>query len=101
MSHLLNLDLLSLSISLKDAFYVALAVLVSASQVLESKVFPSLDRSLKSNMEISSKLDAKKQATQQLSALGIKYDAHKEHIRVLIEELEMEKAKLKLFSGTR
>ena len=30
----------------------------------------------------------------QLSELGIEYDAHKECIRILTEELEMEKAKL-------
>ena len=70
MSHILSLDLLSLSPIQKDAFYAALEVLVSTSQVPESKVyisgalaqtsfiFPSLDHSLKSNMEISSKLDA-------------------------------------------
>ena len=63
-SHLLSLDLLSLISRQKDAF--------SASQVSKSKVFisealaqtsyisPSLDHALKSNMEISSKLDALK-----------------------------------------
>ena len=71
-SHLLSLDLLSLISRQKDAFYVALAVLVYASQVSKSKVFisealaqtsyifHSLDHALKSNMEISSKLDALK-----------------------------------------
>ena len=67
-SHLLSLDLLSLISRQKDAFCVALAVLVSASQVSKSKVFISealaqtsyIFPSLKSNMEISSKLDALK-----------------------------------------
>ena len=73
-----------------------------------SSIFLSLDHALKPSMEISSKLDAlkgkkiefehallaKKQATQQLSEVGTKYYAHIKHIRVLTEELEMEKAKL-------
>ena len=92
-SHFLGLDLLSLSTSQKNAFFETLVVLVSTSKVPQSKVFistnlaqtssifPALDRALKSNMEISSKLDAlkghkiefeqaqlaKKQATHQLS----------------------------------
>ena len=59
-------------------------------------------------MEISSKLDSlkrqkiefeqaqfsKKQATQWLSKLCTNYDAQKEHIRVLIIELEKENMKL-------
>ena len=120
MSHFLGLDLLSLTISQKDDFYVALAVLASTSKVPYSKVFilaalaqtpsisPTLDRVMKSNMEISSKLDAlkgqkiefeqtqlaKKQATQWLSKLDTEYDAHKGRIKVLAEELDMEKAKL-------
>ena len=61
-SHLLNLDLLSLSTSQKDAFHVALALLALASKVPQSKVFISkgltptssislaLDRTLISNM---------------------------------------------------
>ena len=67
-----------------------------------------MDCAVKSTVEILSKLDAvkeknmefdhslldKKQATQRLCELGTKYDAHKERIRMLIEELEMEKAKL-------
>ena len=40
-THLLGLDLLSLSTSQKDDFRVALAVLVSASKVPQSKVFIS------------------------------------------------------------
>ena len=118
-SHFLSLDLLSLSTSSKDAFCIALAMLASASKMPHFKVFISealaqsffvflaLYRSLKSNMEISSKLDAlkgqkiefeqaqlaKKQATQRLSKLGTEYDAHKERIIVLAEELENEKAK--------
>ena len=72
MSHLLGLDLLSLSTKQKDAFFASLTVLVSASKVPQSKVFiskalaqtssifPALDRALKSNMEISSTLDALK-----------------------------------------
>ena len=72
MSHLLGLDLLSLSTSQKDAFCVALNVLVSASKVPQSKVFisealsqthsifPALDCAFKFNMEMSSKLDALK-----------------------------------------
>ena len=71
-SHFLSLNLLSLSTSQNDAFYAALVVLASASKVPQSKVFISkalaqtssvflaLDRALKSNMEISSKLDALK-----------------------------------------
>ena len=39
MSHLLGLDLLSLSTSKNDAFYATLAVLTSASKVPRSKVF--------------------------------------------------------------
>ena len=70
--YLLGLDLLSLSTSQKDAFYVALAVLASTSKVPRSKVFisetlaktssisPALDRALNSNMETSPKLDALK-----------------------------------------
>ena len=70
MSRLLVLDLLSLSTNQKDAFCASLAVLASAFKVPQSKVFisevlaqtssifPALDRSLKSNMEISSTLDA-------------------------------------------
>ena len=69
-SHFLNLDLLSLSTNHKNALCVALVVLVSTSQVPESKVFiskalgqtssifPSMDRALKPNMEISSKMYA-------------------------------------------
>ena len=77
MSHLLGLDLLSLSTSQKNAFCAALAVLASTSKVPQSKVFisealsdtssvfPTLDRSLKYNMEIFSKLDAlKRQKTE-------------------------------------
>ena len=72
MSHLLGLDLLSLHTNQKDGCYVALAMLVLAFEVPQSKVFiskalpqnsfvfPSLDHALKSNMEISSKLDALK-----------------------------------------
>ena len=72
MSYLLGLDLLSLSTNQKDAFCVALAVLALVSKVPQSKVFISealaqtssifstLDRALKSNMEISSTLDALK-----------------------------------------
>ena len=67
-SHLLGLDLLSLSTSQKDVFCVALAVLASTSKMPQSNIFilealaqtfsifPALDRALKSNMEISSKL---------------------------------------------
>ena len=70
MSHFLGLDLLSLSTIQKDAFYAALAVLASTSKVSQylvfisealtqtSSIFPALDSSLKSNKEISSKLDA-------------------------------------------
>ena len=119
-SHFLGLDLLSLSTSQKDAFYATLVVLASASKVPQSKVFilealaqtssafTALDRALKSNMEISSKLDAlkrqktefkhaqlaKKQATQHLSEQCTEYDAHKERIKALTEELEKEKEKL-------
>ena len=119
-SHLLGLDLLSLSTSHKDAFYATLVVLASASKVPQSKVFISealaqtsyvftiLDRALKSNMEISSKLDAlkrhktefehaqlaKKQATQHLSEQCTAYDDDKERIRALTKELEKEKEKL-------
>ena len=71
-------------------------------------MFPTLDRALKSNLEIFSKLDAlkgqkikfeqaqlaKKQATQRLSELDTEHDAHKVRIRVLTEELEKEKEKL-------
>ena len=72
MRHFLGLDVLSLSTSQKDAFCVALALLASASKVPQSKVFilkalaqtssifPALDHALKSNMEISSKLNALK-----------------------------------------
>ena len=70
--HFLGLDLLSLSTSQKDAFCATLAVLASASKVHQSKVFIlealaqtsfvflALDCALKSNMEISPKLDALK-----------------------------------------
>ena len=72
MSYFLSLDLISLSTSQKNAFYAALVVLVSTSKVPQSKVFiskaltqissifPTLDRALKSNMNISSKFDALK-----------------------------------------
>ena len=72
MSHLLGLDLLSLSTSQNDAFCAALAVLASASKVPQFKVFIlealaqtsyiflALDSALKYNMEISSKLDTLK-----------------------------------------
>ena len=119
-SHFLGLDMLSLSINQKDAFCAALVVLASASKVPQSQdfildalaqtfsIFLQLDRALNSNMEISSKLDAlktqkiefeqaqlaKKQATKQLSELGIEYDAHIECIRAFVEELEKEKEKL-------
>ena len=83
-------------------------LLISEALAQTSYIFSALDRSLQSNTEIPSKLDvlkgqkiefeqallAKKQTTQRLSELGTKYDAHKEHIRVLTEELEMEKIKL-------
>ena len=108
-SHFLGLDLLSLSTSHKDVFCVALAVLALVSKVPKSKVFilvalahtyfvfSTLDRALKSNMEISSKLDAlkrqktefdqaqlaKKQATQRLNELYTEYDAQKECINML------------------
>ena len=103
MSHLLGFDLLYLSTSQKDAFRAALAVLASTSKVPQSKVFilealartsyvfPALDRALKSNVEISSTLDAlkrqktecdqaqlaKKQTMQRLNELCIEYDAQK------------------------
>ena len=72
MSHFLGLDLLSLFTIQKDALCVALVVLALASKVPQSKVFISkaltqtssifhaLDHALKSNREISSKLDALK-----------------------------------------
>ena len=72
MSHFLVLDLLSLSTSHKDAFCEALIMLASTSKVSQSKVFileslaqassifTALDHALKSNVEISSKLDALK-----------------------------------------
>ena len=123
MSHFLSLDMLSLSTNQKDAFYATLVMLTSTFKVPQSKVFilkalvqtsyvfPTLDRSLKSNMKISSKVDAlkrqkiefeqaqltKKQATHRLSELCTEYDAHKERIKVLIEEVEKEKAKLTSF----
>ena len=101
MSYFLGLDLLSLFTIQKDAFCATLVVLASASKVPQSKifiskalthtsfVFPALDRALKSNMEISSKLYAlkrqktefdqaqlaKKQATQWLNELCTKYVA--------------------------
>ena len=65
-SHFLGLDMISLSPSQKDAFCATLVVLASASNVPQSKIFISkalaqissiflaLDRTLKSNMEISS-----------------------------------------------
>ena len=71
-SHLLGLGFLSLFTCQKDTFCVALVVLASASKVPHSKVFISealahtssiflsLDHALKSNMEISSTLDALK-----------------------------------------
>ena len=70
--HFLGLDLLSFSTIHNDAFCVALAVLALASKVPQSKLFISkalaqsssvflaLDRAVKSNMEISSKLAALK-----------------------------------------
>ena len=114
MSHLLSFFLLYLSTSQNDDFCAALAVLVSASKVSQSKVFtsealaknsfvfPALDCALKSNMEISSKLDAlkrqktesdqaqlaKKQATQRLNELCTEYDARKQRINRFTEELE-------------
>ena len=69
---MLGLDMLYLSTNQKNAFCAALAVLASASKVPQSKVFiskalartssvfPALDRALKSNMQISFKLDALK-----------------------------------------
>ena len=72
-SHFLNLDLLSLTISQKDAFYAALALLELTAQVLEttafisealaqtSSIFSSKDCAVKSNAEIISKLDALKE----------------------------------------
>ena len=120
LSHLLCLDLFSLSTSHNDALCAALVVLASTSIVPQSKVFisealaqtsslfPTLDRALKSNMEISSKLVAlkrqkiefervqlvKKQAIQWLNELGAEYDAHKQRIKVLTKELEKERVKL-------
>ena len=41
MSHLLSLDLLSLTTNQNDAFCVALALLESASQMLEAKAYIS------------------------------------------------------------
>ena len=77
LSHLLGLDLLSLSTNQNDDFCVPLAMLASASKVPQFKIFISealaqtssiflvLDRALKSNKEISSKLDAlKRQKTK-------------------------------------
>ena len=72
MSQFHYLDLFFLSTSQKDAFYATLAVLSSNFRVTQSKifilealaqtsyVFPTLYHALKSNMEISSKLDALK-----------------------------------------
>ena len=72
MSHFLNLNIISLSTGHKDALCAALAMLVSASNAPQSKVFiveslaqtssifPTLDHALKSNREISSKLYALK-----------------------------------------
>ena len=71
-NHFLGFDLLSLSTSQKDAFCATLAVLESASKVPQFNVFISkaltqtyfifltLDIALKSNMEISSKLNGLK-----------------------------------------
>ena len=73
MSHLLSLDLLSLTINQKDAFYATLALLESTTQVLEtiafiyeafaqtSSIFSSMDCVVKSIVEIVSKLDALKE----------------------------------------
>ena len=100
-----------------------LAMLESASQVPETttfisealaqtySIFSSMDCVVKSNVEIIPKLNAlkeknmefdhsllsKKQVTHRLSKLVTKYDAHKERIRVLTEELERDKAKLASF----
>ena len=116
-NHFLSLDFLYLSTSHKNVFCSALDVLVSTSKVPQSKAFISkvlaqtssiflaLDHALKSNMEISSKLNALKEhkiefvqvhlaKKQPLSELSNEYDAHKERIKVLTEELEMEKASL-------
>ena len=64
-------------------------VFISKALAQNSSIFPTLDCALKSNMEISSKLDAlkrqniefetaqivKKQATQRLSEICIEYDS--------------------------
>ena len=58
------------------------------------EIVSKFDALKEKNMEFDHSLLAKKQATQRLSELGIKYDAHKKRIKVLIEEMEMDKAKL-------
>ena len=103
-----------------NSFCAALAVLKSTSQVPKttafitvdltqtSSIFLSTDCSMKSSMEISSKLYALKEKklefehtllskdsnTQRLSELENEYDAQKEYIRVLTVEMEKEKIKL-------
>ena len=54
-SHLLSLDLLSLSTNQKDAFHVALTLLASASKVPQSKVF--ISKGLTPTSSISLALD--------------------------------------------
>ena len=61
---------------------------------LSMEIVSKLDAFKGKNVEFDHCLLAMKQATHRLRKLGPEYDAHKERIRVLIEELEREKAKL-------
>ena len=119
-SHLLSLDLLSLFTIQKYAFHAVMAVLQSSSFDLEArtflygvihydpKVFSSIEHIVKENVQVIfelEKLREKKseyeqsklstnQSIKRLEEIKTKYHAQEEQIRLLAEEMELEKAKL-------
>ena len=119
-SHLLSLDLLSLSTIQKDAFHAAMAVLQSALLDPEDEiflygvthrapeVFSSIEPIVKENAQVISELEklrekkyeyeqsklSTNQSIQRLEEVKIEYHAQEERIRQLAEEMEQEKAKL-------
>ena len=119
-SHLLSLDLLSLSTSQKYVFHVAMAVLQFASLDPEAEiflsgvthrapeVFSSIEHVVKENAQVISELEKLRekkseyekfklstdQSIQRLEELKIEFHAQEERIRLLATEMERETAKL-------
>ena len=110
-SHLLSLDLLSLSTIQKDAFHVAMVVLQSASLNVEAEIFfygvahyapdafYSIEHIRKENAQVISELEKlrEKKSKYEQSKLSIDQSIQRleeERIRLLAEEIKREKHKL-------